>query len=175
MTPRHAPAGSFTERLNLLFKASAVENPDRPRTYTEYTPAQVAHEINKKFGAGSITDEYIRKLRRGDIKSPSVLMASYLAWFFKMPLDVFAAVTDDEASEPSEIANKVWAELQRIATVKSPQHEDPEPNETIRGLARSAGRLSQEGLQRAARYVQQLEQLEQMEDQLQTDVPPENH
>ncbi|WP_406730664.1 hypothetical protein [Streptomyces sp. NBC_01794] len=152
-----------------------MENPDRPGTYTEYTPTQVAHEINKKFGAGSITDEYIRKLRRGDIKSPSVLMASYLAWFFKMPLDVFAAVTDDEPSEPSEIANKVWAELQRIAAVKSPQHRDPEPNETIRVLARSAGRLSQEGLKRAAKYVQQLEQLEQMEDQLQTDVPPENH
>ena len=171
MTPRHAPAGSFTERLNLLFKASAVENPDRPRTYTEYTPTQVAHEINTKFGAGSITDEYIRKLRRGDIKSPSVLMASYLAWFFKMPLDVFAAVTDDEPSEPSEIANKVLAELQRIAAVKSPDHQD----ESIQVLARSAGRLSLEGRQRAAKYVQHLEQLEQMEDQLQTDVPPEDH
>lgn len=175
MTPPHAPAQSFKDRLNLLFAASARENPGKPGTYTEYTPAQVAEEINKKFGPGSISDEYVRKLRRGDIKSPSVLMASYLAWFFKMPLDVFQTATDDEPNEPSEIANKVMAELQRIAADKSRQHQDPEPNETIRVLARSAGRLSQEGLKRAAKYVQQLEQLEQMEDQLQTDVPPENH
>ncbi|PAZ12326.1 hypothetical protein CLM62_30680 [Streptomyces sp. SA15] len=164
---------SFKDRLNLLFKASAVENPDRPGTFTEYTPAQVADEINKKFGAGSITDEYIRKLRRGDIKSPSILMASYLAWFFKMPLDVFDAVTDDQPGEPSEIASKVMAELQRIAAVKSPQHQDAEPNETVQVLARSASRLSPQGLRRAAAYVQNLAQVEQMEGELQ-DVPPDN-
>ncbi|MGA5453860.1 hypothetical protein ACPCVO_45325 [Streptomyces umbrinus] len=175
MTPRHAPAGPFKDRLNLLFTASAVKNPDESGTFTEYTPTQVAHEINQKFGAGTITDEYIRKLRRGDIKNPSVTMASYLVWFFDVPLDVFAAVIDDEPREPSENAKKTWAEVQRAAAKKSPQHEGPEPNESVQVLARSASLLSPQGLRRAAAYVQNLAQVEQMEGELRTDLPPDDH
>ncbi|MET9776106.1 hypothetical protein ABZ023_17930 [Streptomyces sp. NPDC006367] len=153
----HAQASrTFADCLNLLFEASAKEDPTKPGTFVEYTNAEIADAINKKFGAGTITGEYIRRLRKGDIKSPSVQYASVLADVFQVPLDTFNAV--------SETAEKVMTEAQRFVDSRR-QMFSSEPEPTVAVLARTARRLSPDGQARAARFVQQLQQIEELENQ----------
>ncbi|MFG2408715.1 hypothetical protein ACGFR8_31110 [Streptomyces brevispora] len=154
----HPPTRGFADCLNLLFEASATETAGKPGQFTEYTNAQVAEEINRRHGTGTITGEYIRRLRKGDIKSPSVQYASVLADFFQVPLDTFNAIG-------SETAEKVINEAQRFVDsrrrlMRNEQGEEPP---TVSVLARAARRLSPAGQTRAAQYIQKLEQLEQME------------
>ncbi|MGW2550017.1 hypothetical protein [Streptomyces sp. NPDC001635] len=159
MTPdTHAPAPrTFADCLNLLFQASAREDPSKPGEFVEYTNAEIAEAINKQHGPGTITAEYIRKLRKGDIKSPSVAYASVLASVFQVPLDTFNAIG-------SEVSEKVMEEAQRFVDRKRRMLSDQESEPpTVAVLARAARRLSPAGQARAAQYVQQLEQLEAME------------
>lgn len=154
----HAPAPrTFADCLNLLFEASAKEDPTRPGTFIEYTNAEIADAINRQHGPGTITAEYIRKLRKSDIKSPSVQYASVLAAVFQVPLDTFNAIG-------SEVAVKVMEEAQRFVDSRRRmlRVEESEPP-TVAVLARAARRLSPAGQRRAAQYVKQLEQLEKME------------
>ncbi|MEU5978467.1 hypothetical protein [Streptomyces sp. NPDC047315] len=160
--PQLPPA--FAACLNLLFEASAKENPAAPGTFVEYTNAQVAEAINDKHGPNTITSEYIRRLRKGDIQSPSVRYASVLADFFQVPLDTFNAIG-------SETAAKVMAEAQRFVDTRRRTSEEPEPP-NVAVLARAARRLSPAGQRRAARFVEQLEELEAMENNAQPPEPP---
>ncbi|MFJ4988705.1 hypothetical protein ACIP9H_33510 [Streptomyces sp. NPDC088732] len=159
MSAEPAKAATFAARLNLLFEASAPEDADQPGRIVEYTNKQVADEINRRHGEGTITAEYIRRLRKEGGPNPTEPYMAVLADFFKVPLDAFKI-----SGEPSEIAAKVMNEAQRfVDSRRRQQQEDREPNETLAVLARSARRLSPRGQERAARYVNQLEQLERME------------
>ncbi|WP_371604995.1 hypothetical protein OG345_42010 (plasmid) [Streptomyces sp. NBC_01220] len=163
----HPPARTFADCLNLLFEASATEDPQKPGQFNEYTNAQVAEVVNDRHGAGTITGEYIRRLRKGDIKSPSVQNASVLAQFFQVPLDTFNAIG-------SEVAEKVITEAQRFVDSRRRlmrNEQDPE-QATVAVLARAARRLSPAGQSRAAEYIQKLEQLEQMENDTQAPGNP---
>ncbi|MER6109271.1 hypothetical protein [Streptomyces hirsutus] len=163
----HAPAArTFADCLNLLFQASAKEDPAKLGTFVEYTNAEIAEAINKKHGPGTITSEYIRRLRHGTIKSPSVRYASVLADVFQVPLDTFNAMG-------GEVAQKVMAEAQRFVDSRRQmlhveEHEPP----TVAVLARAARRLSPAGQERAAQYVQQLQQIEDLEKDARTRVTP---
>ncbi|MCD9903214.1 hypothetical protein LUR56_31175 [Streptomyces sp. MT29] len=168
-TDRHAPAPpprSFADALNLLVEASARQDPDNPGKFVEYTNQEIADEINRVHGPeSSISAEYIRKLRKGAIKSPSVANASLLAHFFQVPLDTFSAVG-------GENAEKVMAEAQRFVDARrqSLRSDDQEPvPQTVAVMARAARRLSPAGQARAAQYVERLEQLEAMEDETRAD------
>ncbi|MGI5337759.1 hypothetical protein ACQEVS_10320 [Streptomyces sp. CA-181903] len=159
MTSPHAQrTGSFAERLNLLFEACAPEDPEKPGHYVEYTNQQVAAEINRRHGDGTISAEYIRRLRKPGGPSPTERYLSVLADFFQVPLDAFKI-----SGAPSQIAEKVMAEAQRFVEAKRRQQQAQEEAPEIAVLARAARRLSPAGQARAARYVSQLEQLEQLE------------
>ncbi|SEE83540.1 hypothetical protein SAMN05216483_6713 [Streptomyces sp. 2131.1] len=151
-----AQVHTFQDVLGLLLKAQAKEDPTRPGEFIEPTNTEIADAINKKFGAGTITNEHIRRLRNGTVKNPGIEVASILADFFGLPLDVFKATG-------SETSRKVVEEVQRFLDARRPtQSEDPEPPE-IRVLARTTRRLSPAGQARVARYAEQLAQLEAME------------
>lgn len=158
MTSPHAQGKSFAARLNLLFEACAPQHPTRPGHYVEYTNQQVADEINRRHGKGTITGEYIRRLRKEGGPSPTERYLSVLADFFQVPLDAFKITGD-----PSEIAEKVMAEAQRFVESKRRQEQEEQETPDVAVLARAARRLSPAGQARAARYVSQLEQLEQLE------------
>ncbi|MFI1532155.1 hypothetical protein [Streptomyces griseus] len=161
-TDPHAqvPARSFTDVLNLLIQASATEDPDNPGVFVEYTNQQIAGEINRVHGPKTITAEYIRRLRKGDIKSPSVNVASLLARFFQVPLDTFDAIGGEKAE-------RVMAEAQRFVDAR---RQTPK---AVAVMARAARRLSPAGQEKAARYVARLEELEAMEGE--TGVPPSSN
>ncbi|MFD0416829.1 hypothetical protein [Streptomyces sp. NPDC127108] len=158
MTPAPTSPGrpTFAGRLNLLFEAAAQPNPDHPGEYVEYTNQQVADEINRRHGVGTITAEYIRRLRREGGPNPTVSYMSVLADFFDMPLDVFN-LTSTEANTK---ASRVVAELERLLSGRRQVG-----NETLAGLARSASRLSPQGQARVAQFASKLEEVEQMERQ----------
>jgi hypothetical protein len=163
----HAPAPrTFADCLNLLFEASAREDPHKPGEFVEYTNADIADAINRQHGSGTITAEYIRKLRKSEIKSPSVQYASVLAGVFQVPLDTFNAIGSDVAVKVMEEAQRFVDSRRRLLRV-----EEAEPP-TVAVLARTARRLSPAGQRRAAQYVQQLEQLEQMENETRARVDP---
>ncbi|AJC54462.1 hypothetical protein GZL_01866 [Streptomyces sp. 769] len=105
----------------------------------EYKNQQVADEINRRNEEGSITAEYIRRLRREDGPTPSIEKASYLADFFKVPLDYFRLPSD--AAESSAVVQSVLKELNRFL-VERRKSDENEENETLRVLARSARGLS---------------------------------
>ncbi|GAA2880814.1 hypothetical protein [Streptomyces mexicanus] len=151
---------TFAARLNLLFEASAPEDPQRPGRYVEYTNQQVADEINRRHGAGTITAEYIRRLRREGGPNPTAPYMSVLADFFGVPLDVFNLAT----GPANRTASAVIAELERFLAERR-RRTEPEGNETIAVLARSASRLSPQGQARVMQYVRRLEEVEQMENE----------
>lgn len=153
MTEAQSPR-TFSEVLNLLLESQAREDPKHPGMFIAPTNAEVAEAINAKFGAGSITGEYVRRLRKGDIKSPSVQVASLLAAFFRLPLDVFNATG-------SETSQKVMEEVQRLTAYRRRTLEDEPP--TVAVLARTTRRLSPAGQKRVVQYAQQLEMIEDME------------
>ncbi|MFJ2225649.1 hypothetical protein ACIOFY_37105 [Streptomyces anulatus] len=170
-TDPHAPVSprAFTDVLNLLVQASAKEDPDNPGEFIEYTNQQIAGEINRVHGPKTITAEYIRRLRKGDIKSPSVNVASLLARFFQVPLDTFDAIGGEQAE-------RVMAEAQRFVdsrrqTLRASE-QDSEP-QAVAIMARAARRLSPARQEQAARYVARLEELEAMEGE--TLVPPSSN
>ncbi|MFJ4880102.1 hypothetical protein ACIP93_33510 [Streptomyces sp. NPDC088745] len=147
---------TFRHALNLIIQSQAQENPAKPGEFIEPSNKEIADKINEMFGEGTITDEYIRKLRKGDIQSPSVKQASRIAKVFKLPLDVFNA--EDEAT-----LKKLVDEVQRfVDSRRQTPSEEPEP-QTVRVLARTARRLSPDGQIRAAKFVQNLAQIEDME------------
>jgi hypothetical protein len=148
------PPRSFSEVLNLLLESQAREDPKNPGTFVPPTNTEVAEAINGKFGPGSITGEYVRRLRKGDIKSPSVQAASLLAAFFGLPLDVFNATG-------SETSKKVMEEVQRLTAYRRRTLDDEAP--TVAVLARAARRLSPAGQKRVVQYAQRLEEIEDME------------
>ncbi|MFI7415255.1 hypothetical protein ACIBU0_42145 [Streptomyces sp. NPDC049627] len=151
-----AQVRTFQEVLRLLLKAQAKEDPHKPGEFIEPTNTEVADAINARFGAGTITNEHIRRLRNGTVKNPGLEVASILADFFGLPLDVFKATG-------SETSQKVVEEVQRFLESRRPtQSEEPEPP-TVRVLARTTRRLSPAGQARVARYAEQLAQLEAME------------
>ncbi|GEB50432.1 hypothetical protein [Streptomyces cacaoi] len=157
MTPPHA-SRSFAERLNLLFEACAPEDPANPGNYVEYTNQQVADEICRRHGEGTISAEYIRRMRKEGGPNPTERYLSVLADFFQVPLDAFKIT-----GTPSEVAEKVMDEAQRFVELKRRQQRAQEEAPDIAVLARAARRLSPAGQARAARYVSHLEQLEQLE------------
>ncbi|MFD7501549.1 hypothetical protein [Streptomyces sp. NPDC059850] len=164
----HAQVPTFRDVLNLLLQAQAKEDPKRPGTFVELTNQEIADAINAKYGVSTITGEYVRKLRKGDIKSPSIQMASVLAGFFQLPLDVFNATG-------SETSKKVVEEVQRFVDGRRRTlSEEPEPP-TVRALARTTRRLSPDGQARVVRYAQQLEQLEAMENETRPHVDPSSN
>ncbi len=159
VTPPHAQGtGSFAERLNLLFEACAPEDPDKPGHYVEYTNQQVADEINRRHGDGTISAEYIRRLRKPGGPSPTEKYLSPIADFFQVPLDAFKIT-----GNPSQIAQKVMEEAQRFVDSKRRQQQEEQEAPDVAVLARAARRLSPANQARAAQYVSKLEQLEQLE------------
>ncbi|NGO66994.1 hypothetical protein [Streptomyces boncukensis] len=160
VTPPHAHEHSFARRLNLLFEACAPEDPDNPGQYVEYTNQQVADEINRRHGRGTITGEYIRRMRKDGGPNPTERYMAVLADFFQVPLDAFKLT-----GTPSEIADKVMAEAQRFVEMKRRQREEERETPDIAVLARAARRLSPEGQARVARYVSKLQQIEQLENE----------
>jgi hypothetical protein len=156
--PTPGKAHTFQETLNLLLEAQATEDPNKPGTFIQPKNTQIADAINAKYGPGTITDEYVRRLRNGTVKSPSVQMASVLAGFFQLPLDVFNATGSDTS-------RSVMAEVQRfVDSRRQTLRDEPEPP-AVAVLARTARRLSPAGQRRAAQFVQQLEQVEAMENE----------
>jgi hypothetical protein len=150
----HAQTPTFSSVLNLLLSAQATEDPDKPGTFVEPTNPQVADAINAKYGPGTISSENIRKLRKGEIKSPSVQIASLLADFFGLPLDVFNATG-------SETSKKVVEEVQRfVASRRRTLSEEPP---AVAVLARTTRRLSPAAQARVVQYAQRLEEIEDME------------
>ncbi|MFZ3557116.1 hypothetical protein [Streptomyces sp. BH055] len=159
MTSSHTQGpGSFAERLNLLFEACAPEDPDRPGKYVEYSNQQVAAEINRRHGNGTITGEYIRRLRKPGGPSPTEPYMAVLADFFQVPLDAFKITGD-----PSEIANKIMAEAQRFVEARRQTQQEEQEAPQVAVLARAVRRLSPKNQAKAAQYVSRLEELEQME------------
>lgn len=162
---------SFTDVLNLLIQASASEDPNNRGEFIEYTNQQIAGEINRVHGPKTITAEYIRRLRKGDIKSPSVTVASLLARFFQVPLDTFDAIGGEKAE-------RVMAEAQRFVDARRQtlraNEQDSEP-QAVAVMARAARRLSPAGQEKAARYVARLEEIEAMELEGATGVPPSSN
>lgn len=159
VTQPHAQGpGTFAERLNLLFAACAPEDPERPGHYREFRPQQVADEINRRHGDGTISAEYIRRLRKEDGPSPTEKYMSVLADFFEVPLDAFKTT-----GEPSEVARKVMEEAERFIASRRRQEQEESEAPDVAVLARAARRLSPANQARAAQYVSKLEQLEQME------------
>ncbi|MFK0159089.1 hypothetical protein ACIQVK_44345 [Streptomyces sp. NPDC090493] len=147
---------TFQDVLGLLLKAQAKENPNKPGEFIEPTNTEVAEAINTRFGPGTITNEHIRRLRNGTVKNPGIEIASILADFFDLPLDVFKATG-------SETSRKVVEEVQRFLGARRPTlSEEPEPP-AVRVLARTTRRLSPAGQARVARYAEQVAQLEAME------------
>ncbi|MFF2522174.1 hypothetical protein [Streptomyces liangshanensis] len=147
---------SFSDVLNLLLRAQARAHPNRPGEFIEPTNTEIADAINAKHGTGTITNEHIRRLRNGQVKSPSVQMASVLAGFFQLPLDVFNATG-------SETSRKVMEEVQRFVDARR-QSESSEPP-TVAVLARTTRRLSPRGQARVVQYAQRLRELEAMENE----------
>lgn len=149
---------SFREALNLLIQSQAHEDPHTPGKFVEPTNRQIADAINAKYGEGSITDEYIRKLRKGDIKSPGLDYASLIAGVFELPLDVFNTAK-------SANLRKVIEEVQRFLEQRRQKlSEEQEPlSQPVRVLARTTRRLSPAGQDRVLRFAAQVEELEAME------------
>lgn len=155
---------SFRDVLNLLLESQARENPDKPGEFIIPTNQEIADAINSKYGTGAITGETIRKLRRGDIKSPSFQIASLIAGSFGLPVDVF--------NGGSETSQKVVKEVQRFLDSKRRTlSADPDP-QTVAVLARTTRRLSPDGQERVVRFAQRLEQLEAMENEASERVAP---
>ncbi|MGA4842153.1 hypothetical protein [Streptomyces sp. G45] len=162
MTPVPNPSGrpTFAGRLNLLFEAAARPDPKHPGEYVEYTNQEVADEINRRHGEGTITAEYIRRLRREGGPNPTAPYMSVLADFFDMPLDVFNLTS----TEANKTASAVVAELERLLNERR-QRQEQAGNETLAVLARSASRLSPQGQARVAQFASKLEEVEEMERQ----------
>ncbi|MFE0177965.1 hypothetical protein ACFWZ2_37215 [Streptomyces sp. NPDC059002] len=159
MTPVPNPGQqTFAARLNLLFEASAPEDAETPGRYVEYTNQQVADEINRRHGAGTITAEYIRRLRKEGGPQPTAPYMSVLADFFGVPLDVFNLTS----TAASTTANEVIAELEHFLDQRL-QRQERDGNETLAVLARSASRLSPQGQARVVKYAQSLQQVEELE------------
>ncbi|MEV8344513.1 hypothetical protein [Streptomyces niveus] len=148
---------TFSDVLNLLLRAQAKPHPTRPDEFVEPLNTEIADAINAKYGPGTITNEHIRRLRNGAVKSPSVAMASVLAGFFQLPLDVFNA-------RGSETSRKVMVEVQRfVDSRRRTLSEEPEPSPAVAVLARTTRRLSAAGQARVVRYAKQVAELEAME------------
>lgn len=159
MTPVPNPGRpTFAARLNLLFEASAPEDPECPGRYVEYTNQQVADEINRRHGAGTITAEYIRRLRKEGGPQPTAPYMSVLADFFGVPLDVFNLTSGGA----NRTAAAVIAELERFLNERRPR-QGPGETEALAVLARSASRLSPQGQARVVQYAHKLQEVEQME------------
>ncbi|WP_181803213.1 hypothetical protein [Streptomyces shenzhenensis] len=162
--PAQPQPPSFRDVLNLLVESQARENPDKPGEVILPTNQEIANAINSKHGAGAISDETIRKLRKGDIKSPSFQIASLIADSFNLPVDVF--------NGGSETAQKVVKEVQRfLESKRRTLSAEPEP-QTVAVLARTTRRLSPGGQERVVRFAQQLEQIEAMENEASERVAP---
>lgn len=168
MTPVPAPGEStFAARLNLLFEASAFEDPKCAGRYVEYTNQQVAETINRRHGDGTITAEYIRRLRKEGGPNPTAPYLSVLAQFFQVSLDVF----DLTSTAENKTASGLVAELKQLLEERRQQG-----NEALTVLARSARRLSPQGQARLVQYVQKLEEVEQMENEVVSGDPkPPEH
>ncbi|MFF8696291.1 hypothetical protein ACF08W_29170 [Streptomyces sp. NPDC015144] len=153
---QNAQVRTFQDVLGLLLKAQAKEDPTRPGVFIEPTNTEIADAINSRFGAGTITNEHIRRLRNGTVKNPGLEVASILADFFDLPLDVFKATG-------SETSRRVVEEVQRfVDSRRRTTSEDPEPP-TVAVLARTTRRLSPAGQARVVRYAERVAQLEAME------------
>ncbi|MEU5748272.1 hypothetical protein ABZ804_22370 [Streptomyces sp. NPDC047726] len=157
--PHAQPKGpAFCEALNLLIQSQAHEDPHRPGKFIEPTNRQIADAINAKYGEGSITDEYIRKLRKGDIKNPGLDYASLIAGVFDLPLDVFnTANAANLRKVVSEVQHFLDTRRQKLG---EEQESLPSP---VRVLARTTRRLSPAGQDRVLRFANQLKELEAME------------
>ncbi|OVZ99507.1 hypothetical protein B9W64_37575 [Streptomyces sp. CS159] len=156
--PHAQQTPTFQQALNLIIQSQAQEDPNEPGKFIEPGNKEIADKINEMFGEGTITDEYIRKLRKGDIKSPSVKQASRIAKVFKLPLDVF------NAEDPATL-RKLVSEVQRLVdSRRQTPSEDPEPP-TVRVLARTASRLSPDGQKRVVQFAEKMWQLEDMENE----------
>ncbi|QEU90498.1 hypothetical protein CP970_05845 [Streptomyces kanamyceticus] len=83
---------------------------------------------------------------------------SVLADFFGVPLDVFNLTS----TAANTTAGGVIAELERFLDERR-QRQEPEGNETLAVLARSASRLSPQGQARVVQYADRLGEVEQME------------
>ncbi|MEV0368821.1 hypothetical protein AB0I10_03140 [Streptomyces sp. NPDC050636] len=125
---------TFAARLNLLFEASAPQDPECPGRYVEYTNQQVADEINHRHGAGTSTAEYIRRLREEGGPQPTAPYMSVLADFFGVPLDVFN-LTSGAANKTAAVIT----ELERFLNERRPR-QGPGETKTLAVLARSASR-----------------------------------
>lgn len=157
---------SFRDVLNLLLESQARENPDKPGEFILPTNHEIADAINSKYGTAAISDETIRKLRKGDIKNPSLQIASLIAGSFNLPVDVF--------NGGSETSQKVVGEVQRfLESKRRTLSAEPEP-QTVAVLARTTRRLSPVGQERVVRFAQQLEQIEAMENEASGRVAPSN-
>lgn len=156
-------ARTFAEVFGLLLKAQAKEDPRQPGGFIEPTNQQIADAINGKHGEGTIHPETIRRLRNGTVKSPSVQIASAIASFFQLPLDVFNAIGSDTSE-------KVVEEVQRFLGLRRPTIEAEPP--TVAALARMTRRLSPNGQQRVARFAAQLHEVESMEAEANTTQGP---
>lgn len=157
MTSAKPKAPSFAEVLNLLFEASARKDPDRPGHFVEYTNKEIADEINRRHGDGTITTEYIRKLRQPNGPKPTLPYASVLADVFQVDLDVFNALGSDAS-------NKLVTEAQRrVRSRRQTQHADGQDSAEVAVLARTARRLSPASMAKAVKYVRTLSALQDME------------
>ncbi|MEV0487324.1 hypothetical protein AB0I69_42830 [Streptomyces sp. NPDC050508] len=164
MTSAKPKAPSFAEVLNLLFEASARADPDRPGKFIEYTNKEIADEINRRHGDGTITTEYIRKLRQPNGPKPTLPYASVLADVFQVDLDVFNALGGDAS-------NKLVREAQRrVRSRRRTRHADDQDSEEVAVLARTARRLAPAAMAKAVRYVRTLSELQDMEDENESTV-----
>ncbi|MFB8120611.1 hypothetical protein ACFC51_32695 [Streptomyces sp. NPDC055962] len=146
---------SFHEALNLIIKSQAREDPEDPDQFIEPTNREIADAINAKYGEGSITEEYLRKLRKGRIKSPGLDKVSRIAGVFELPLDAFNTGK----------LEKVVDEVQRFLDEKRQKLSDeqeplPPP---VRVLARTVRKLTPAGVARVQRFATRIEETEAME------------
>ncbi|MET8696836.1 hypothetical protein ABZV65_30350 [Streptomyces bauhiniae] len=175
--PEFVPPQTFADRLNLLFAASAPESPPGSGVYVEYTNPQVAAEINRVFGDGTITGEYIRRLRKGESKSPSFSYVEYIAAaferFFGFPVDLglFKANLSNAATRTLAQAQKVaaakkgqgvgfeqaLAAMQRSAAPARHTVDESQEPPVARVLARSTRRLNPANVQRLAEMADRLQ------------------
>ncbi|MFF9901345.1 hypothetical protein [Streptomyces longispororuber] len=156
----HAPdqVPTFSDVLNLLLNAQAKPHPTKPGEYIAPSNTEIADAINAKYGPRTITSEHVRKLRTGQVKSPSIEMASFFAGFFQLPLDVFNA-------RSSETSQKVVEEVQRFLDARRHKLSEETNSAAVAVLARTARRLSPAGQARVAQFARQVEKLEAMEEE----------
>ncbi|WP_167163061.1 hypothetical protein [Streptomyces sp. MBT27] len=142
--------------LNLLFAAAAKDG-------KEPTNREVADSINRNVGHQAISYETIRKIRQGGY-TPSIGKMNLLADLFYVPLDYFRP--GDEQKKYQEQYERLVEYRKKAIQAQQAAEQAMQENARVQFLARKVGGLSPESQERTLKFIQKLEGIEKMEQDL---------